>query len=73
MMQDSIDLCDCIVLAHAHDTSPPLWSNPLPPIEEIPAYRKLSDGSLSANHRLLVVEEAEKELQAMNEILGGNT
>ena len=70
---DSIDLCDCIILAHAHDTSPPGWSSPLPPIEEIPAYRKLSDGSLSASHRLLVVEEAEKELQAMNEILGGNT
>ena len=71
--QDSIDLCDCIILAHAHDTSPPLWSSSLPPIEEIPAYMKLSDGSLSANHRLRVVEEAEKELQAMNEILGGDT
>ena len=70
---DSIDLCDCIVLAHAHDTSPPVWSSSLPAIEEIPAYMKLSDGSLSANHRLLVVEEAEKELRAMNELLGGET
>lgn len=71
--QDTIDLCDCVILAHAYDTSPPPWSSLLPPIEEIPAYTKLSAGGLPADHRLLVVEEAEKELQAMNKILGGET
>ena len=71
--QDTIDLCDCVILAHAYDTSPPPWSSSLPPIEEIPAYTKLSADGLPADHRLLVVEEAEKKLQAMNEILGGET
>ena len=68
--QDGLDLSDCIVLAHAHDKSPPPWSDAVPAIEHIAAYRKLSDGTLSPSRRLLLVEEAEKEIRAVHELLG---
>jgi len=67
---DALDLGDCIVLAHAHDKSPPPWSDTVPAIEHIIAYRKLHDGSLSPSRRLILVEEAEKELRAVQELLG---
>jgi HD-like signal output (HDOD) protein len=68
--QDALDLSDCIVLAHAHDKAPPAWSDAVPAIEHIAAYRKLRDGSLSPSRRLLLVEEAEKEIRAVHELLG---
>jgi HD-like signal output (HDOD) protein len=68
--QDALDLSDCVVLAHAHDSSPPSWSDSVPTIEHIAAYRKLRDGSLSPSRRLLLVEEAEKEIRAVHELLG---
>ncbi len=67
---DTLDLGDCIVLAHAHDNAPPPWSDTVPAIEQLAAYRKLSDGSLSPTRRLLLVEEAEKELRAVHDLLG---
>ena len=67
---DAIDLSDCVMLAHAHDTVPPPWSSAVPAIEEIAAYRKLSDGTLSASRRLVMVEEAKQELRAVRELLG---
>lgn len=66
---DALDLSDCVALAHAHDTAPPPWSASVPAIEHIAAYRKLSDGSLSPARRLMVVEEAEKEIRAVHALL----
>ena len=68
--QDGLDFGDCIVLAHAHDKAPPAWSDAVPAIEHIAAYRKLRDGTLSPSRRLLLVEEAEKEIRAVHELLG---
>lgn len=68
--QDGLDLSDCIVLAHAHDNAPPAWSDAVPAIEHIAAYRKLRDGTLSPSRRLLLVEEAEKEIRAVHDLLG---
>jgi HD-like signal output (HDOD) protein len=68
--QDALDLSDCIVLAHAHDNAPPPWSDAVPAIEHIAAYRKLSDGSLSPSRRLLLVEQAEQQLRDLHDLLG---
>lgn len=67
---ESLDLSDCIVLAHAHDNAPPAWSDAVPAIEHIAAYRKLRDGTLSPARRLVLVEEAEKEIRAVHDLLG---
>ena len=67
---DALELSDCVVLAHAHDTAPAPWSDSVPAIELIAAYRKLSDGSLSPARRLMVGAEAEKEIRAVHELLG---
>ena len=47
-----------------------LVSDTVPAIEHIAAYRKLRDGSLSPSRRLMLVEEAEKEIRAVHELLG---
>ena len=67
----SLDLSDCVVLAHVHDTAPPPWSATVPAIEQVAAYRKLSDGALAPDRRLVVVAAAERELRAVRELLGG--
>ena len=68
--QGALSLSNCVVLAHAHDYSPPPWSDAVPTIEHLAAYRKLHDGTLSQTRRLLLVEEAEQELRAVHELLG---
>lgn len=68
--QETLDLCDCVVLAHLHDTAPAPWSSAAPAIEQVAAYRKLANGALSPTRRLVLVDEAKKQLRAVRQLLG---
>ncbi len=66
---DTLDVCDCVALAHAHDAAAPPWSLRPPALEQLAAFRKLPDDALSADRRLAIIAAADAELKLLDSIL----
>jgi HD-like signal output (HDOD) protein len=66
------DYLDIILLAQAHAFigKPQVHHNP--PINQLPAYFKLTDGRLTPRGSLVIVDQAKAEISAVQQILGGN-
>jgi HD-like signal output (HDOD) protein len=69
--QEALCLCDCVILAHAHDTSPPPWATHAPALSAISAYDRIPDGTLTSDGRLAIVTAADAELDLLDGALQG--
>jgi len=57
------------MLAHLHDEQPAPWSITAVDLAELPIYAKLGECALTEDHRLAVVEEADRELAELTKLL----
>ncbi len=65
------DLCDLVIVANLHCMGGDAQAFGAPPMELIPAYRKLSLGDLTESQQLKILEDAKREIIEMRRLLLG--
>ncbi|MDZ7754267.1 MAG: HDOD domain-containing protein [Gammaproteobacteria bacterium] len=65
------DLCDLVIVANLHCMGGDAEALGAPPMELVPAYRKLSLGDLTESQQLKILEDAKKEISEMRRLLLG--
>lgn len=66
---DRLTISDVVVLAHLHDRQPAPWSITAADLAELPIYRELGECALTEDHRLAVIEAADRELAELTTLL----
>ena len=66
---ERLSISDVVMLAHLHDEQPAPWSITAVDLAELPIYAKLGECALTEDHRLAVVEEADRELAELTKLL----
>jgi len=68
-VSDRLTISDVVMLAHLHDQQPAPWSLTAADLAELPIYGELGECALTEDHRLAVVEEADRELAELTKLL----
>ena len=63
------DYCDAALLAQLHSNIGNDPSETLPRIDQIPAYKKLDLGQLSPRRSIQVLDQAQKEINELRQLL----
>jgi HD-like signal output (HDOD) protein len=65
------DYCDIVLVSQLYDAIDTPRANTLPKLDEVPAYRKLNFGDEADVHNLQILQNAEKEIASIKQLLGG--
>jgi len=63
------DYCDVVLLARLHQSIGATTSYTLPPIDSVPAYRKIASGNLTPRGSMKIIENAKAEIEELEALL----
>ena len=66
-----VDYCDIVLVSQLYDALNTPRANILPKLDEVPAYRKLNFGDVEDEHNLQIMQNAEKEVASIKQLLQG--
>ena len=64
-----VDYCDIVLVSQLYDAIDTPRADTLPKFDEVPAYRKLNFGDEGGEHNLQIIQNAEKEIASIKQLL----
>jgi HD-like signal output (HDOD) protein len=65
------DYCDIVLVSQLYDAIDTPRANTLPKLDEVPAYRTLNFGDEADAHHMQIIQNAEKEIASIKQLLSG--